>query len=789
MVKKLIFPILIAVFASSQLFALTEKSSEKPRIALVLSGGIVTRGLAEIGVIKALEEENIPISYVAGTSMGSVLGSLLAQGYTADEIKEIARSIDWMQAFLQTADYRNLLSGEKEKYGKYILRIELEGFKPVIPKSLVDEQKPALLFTEISIRSLNVTDFNKLKIPFRANATDLENGKEVVFSSGYLPKVLQASAAVPMMLAPVEIDGKLLVDGGAVNNLPVNLVKEFKPDIIVAVNLGAELRSKEELNSFLAILSQNLSFLQKESADRNRKLADILIEPDIAAYSFSDFSKIDEIVDVGYRAAKEKMPELKRLIALKGKKLPAARIKERETRVIESVYINGGTVYPKNVLPEIISSEAGKVFDPDLMESDRKAIWRKYFFDGYKLAEVHATFEAETGRLKFKIDEGNIEEIRFVGRENMSRVFLEDKISRIRIFNVRKVMEDIDRLYATGYFESVNYTIDSGQNGHVLAYTLKEKHHHSLALGIRYDTYQNLSLLADLTLNFARAQNFQQTVSLKIGNEYNYQYVAEFWPGRFGQNLLGEFGLFYSNKIQDIYTGGSLSSNFHYLTKGMRLSTKVNIEPLGRVSSGIEFNEVTYERIFSLLPTERIARLFLKTKLDFLDAPIFPSSGAAVRVEYTQGITALGGNYDFSKSRIDLEGYLPLPRRHVAFVKNKIYLGRGNVPFSERYRLGGADSLVGFGRDQFIGKDLLQLRLGYRLPLTIPSAGLLEGVYLSLIQDFGVVASSFDDLKKNEMNAGYGAELQFNTLLGLAARLNLGYGQGFNLFFSIGNEF
>jgi outer membrane protein assembly factor BamA len=252
---------------------------------------------------------------------------------------------------------------------------------------------------------------------------------------------------------------------------------------------------------------------------------------------------------------------------------------------------------------------------------------------------------------------------------------------------------------------------------------------------------------------------------------------------------MGEGALYYFYKSQDIYVGSTLSSNFHYLTKGVRLGTKLDIEPLGRISSGIEFNDVTYEKIFSLLPEEKITRLFVRTRIDFLDAPIFPSSGMALNLDYSQGIAGLGGNYDFSKAKIDLEGYLPLPRRQVVFLKGKVYLGKGNVPFSERYRLGGADNLIGFGRDQFIGKDLLQLRLGYRLPLTIPAAGLVEGVYLLLLQDYGVVALNFNDLSKNEINSGFGAELQFNTLLGLAARMNLGYGQGVNFFFSIGNEF
>ena len=225
------------------------------------------------------------------------------------------------------------------------------------------------------------------------------------------------------------------------------------------------------------------------------------------------------------------------------------------------------------------------------------------------------------------------------------------------------------------------------------------------------------------------------------------------------------------------------------LSKGIRLAAKINIEPLGQITSGIETTSVSYEKIFSLLPDENITKFFVRTRLDYLDEPIVPKSGVAANFEYQQAFPALGDKYDFSKAKVDLAGYIPLPWQHVVFAKSKIYLGRGNVPLSERYRLGGEETLMGFGRNQFVGKDMVQLRLGYRVPITTPSTGLIEGVYLSLLQDFGQAALSISDLSPDRMNGGFGAELQFNTLLGLAARLNLGISQGTYLFLSIGNEF
>ena len=784
---------LVLLFTALPIFAQTPEAY--PRIALVLSGGIVTRGLSEIGVIKALEEENIPISYVAGTSMGAVLGSLLAQGYKAEEIEKIGKSIDWMKAFVQSAEYENMLFNEKEKYGKYLVRIEFDGIRPVIPKSLISSQKPALLFTEISIKALNIEDFNKFKIPFRANATDLETGREVAFSSGFLPTVLQASSAVPMMMAPVEINGRLLADGGVVNNLPVNLVEEFKPDIIVAVNLGMELKKKEELNSMMAILSQNLSFSSRYMTEKNRKKADLLIEPDISQYGFADFNKIDEIIKVGYQAAKAQIPQLKKLIENKRKEgsVAAAAMTppvSGEGQVIRSVSIAGNSIYSLWSLYDLLSSAAGNKFDTQTAEKDRRHLADKYFYDGYKLAAVSCSFQPKSGHLVFSITEGEIDLVQFSGRENISEVFLKDKIKYYGVFNSKAVAENVDLLYNTGFFERVGYTVAAHDHHYILVYSLKEKKYNSLALGMRYDTYEHLSLLADLSLNYFKSQNFKQTLSVKVGNEYDCRLISEFWPNRFGQNLLGEFTLFYNLKLLDLYNNNNLVFyTLDYQTRGARVAAKINLEPLGQISSGFETSSVSYGKIFSIVPDENLTKWFIKTSLDFLDEPLFPNKGFSVKLEYQQSILALGNNYDFSKAKIDTAAYLPLPRSHVAFLKNKIYLGRGNLPFSELCRLGGEATLLGYGRDQFFGRHMLQARFGYRFPLASTSNGLMKGLYLSLLQDVGLVADRSSEISLDRIYASYGAELQFETLLGLAARLNLGIGQKILVFFAIGNEF
>ncbi|MEA3493715.1 MAG: patatin-like phospholipase family protein [Candidatus Margulisiibacteriota bacterium] len=780
---------LLAVLLLLSVLILPVLADNQPKIALVLSGGIVTRGLSEIGVIKALEEENIPVSYVAGTSMGAVLGSLLAQGYSADEIAMIAKSIDWTEAFAQGQNYDNLLFGDKEKYGKYLLSLDLDGLKPVIPSSLVPPQKPSVLFTEISLKALSTRDFNKFKIPFRANATDIEKGEEVVFSSGYLPKVLRASSAVPVMMAPVEIDGKLLVDGGAVNNLPVNLVQEFDPDIIIAVNLGMGLRTKDEINSFFAVLSQSLALPQKNAVEKHSAMADVLIKPDISSYGFADFEKIDEIIEIGYKTAMVKMPEIKRLIAQKGKSIAKGKGADEKEEVLADVQTSGNTIYSKQSLMELISADENGKFSAAKVEGDRKAIWKKYFSDGYKLASVDYYYNPKTKQLVYNINEGKISQVLVSGREHISEVFLRSKIHTEALFNTENVMNNIDRLYATGFFESVDFSVVPEATGYTLEYMLKEKRKNSFSIGLRYDTYENLSLLTDLTIKYFRAQNFTQTLSLKIGNEFGAKLTSEFWPRRFGNNLVGEVTLFYEKYAQDVYNGSSVASSFYYLPKGIRLAAKANVYPIGQLSSGLELKHVSYENIFSFFPDESIAKWFVRSEIDRLDNPISPRSGFKAVGEYHQAAMIFGGNYDFSKAIAALSVYYPFLNEHVMFSKSHLQLGKGVFPISERYRVGGYKNLFGFGRTQYLGKDVLTQRFGYRLPIYDPGSGFLDGIYFSIIQDYAIVATGISEFNTSNLLSGFGLELQANTVMGLSSRLSLGMGQRAYLYFSIGNEF
>jgi len=306
-----IFIILFLFFVQTNVFA-QDTISSRPKIGLVLSGG-GAKGLAHIGVLKVLEKYDIPIDYITGTSMGSIIGGLYAIGYSADDLEKLARRIDWGDIFEGKINRSDISVEEKSEADKYILQFPYKDGKFVLPKGMISGQKLEKLLSKVTWPVHGENDFNKFKIPFACVATDIETGEAYVMHKGFLPDALRASMSIPSVFAPIEIDGHLLVDGGLVRNLPASDAKDMGADIIIGVNVGAPLYKKDELTSALAIMDQASSFrnviLQKEQI----ALCNLLISPDITGFNAASFDATDTLMIRGEQAALAVEDQLKAL--------------------------------------------------------------------------------------------------------------------------------------------------------------------------------------------------------------------------------------------------------------------------------------------------------------------------------------------------------------------------------------------------------------------------------------------------------------------------------------------
>ena len=246
-----------------------DEDSDRPKIGLALSGG-GARGSAHIGVIKALEELNVPIDYIAGTSMGAIVGGIYAAGYNADELKQILEEMDWTDAISDSLPRREHTMRKKALDSEFLIpfRVGLNKGGIQLPLGVVEGQHLDQVFHRILLPAQGIRDFDQLPIPFRAVATDLVTGGEVVLSSGSLADSLRASMSVPGVFAPVKIDGLILVDGGMVNNLPINVVRDMGADIVIAVDISSPLLTEEQLTSVIKVTEQLTGFLTRRNTMR-----------------------------------------------------------------------------------------------------------------------------------------------------------------------------------------------------------------------------------------------------------------------------------------------------------------------------------------------------------------------------------------------------------------------------------------------------------------------------------------------------------------------------------------
>lgn len=308
---------LLLILFSLVFFSFAQKkdsvvSKKRPTIGLVLSGG-GAKGFAHVGVLKIIDELGIPIDYISGTSMGSIIGGFYALGYSALDIEKVILSQNWAQILSDKVIRTYVPVYEKEAQERYTLSFPIRPSGIELPDGIVVGQNIINLFENLSVDFHNDIDFNTLPIPFLCVATDLEKGKEIILDKGFFPMALRASMSIPTFLSPVEIKDNLLVDGGVINNFPVNELKKRGIDIIIGVDVQASVKTKDELKSIVDVLNQSVSFLAQGEFEKNIGQCDIYIKPDIRKYSVGSFTDADSLIQKGEQQARKFIPILNKL--------------------------------------------------------------------------------------------------------------------------------------------------------------------------------------------------------------------------------------------------------------------------------------------------------------------------------------------------------------------------------------------------------------------------------------------------------------------------------------------
>ena len=404
----IIFSLLFIVTLNASLSA-----QQRPKVGLVLSGG-GAKGMAHIGILKILEQAGIRPDYITGTSMGSIVGGLYATGYSASELEKIVKNINWDEVLTNKVRLNEIAIEEKPYYGRYVVELPVRDYFTVgLPRGLIEGQKLGTLLFDLTRSVHDIDDFSKLPIPFACVATDIATGLPILLNKGSLARSLRASMSIPTVFTPVEIDGKLLVDGGLVRNFPVQEVIDMGADIVIGIFVSSDLESKDELKDFVSILFQSSWVLSAYDTREQKKKVDYYIEPELGEYETGSFKSSEKIIELGEESGKKFYDSFRRLadsLNQFGAQQPVVRPKSVQEYTIQSIVIEGNNDISDDIIKGKLRIEDHSVIDAREIEKRVELLFGIGAFDniGYELRTVEGGHdliitvrESAPGKIKF----------------------------------------------------------------------------------------------------------------------------------------------------------------------------------------------------------------------------------------------------------------------------------------------------------------------------------------------------------------------------------------------------
>lgn len=729
--KYTLFIVLFFVVAHAVSQPMSSKKSQqrqpelkRQKIGLVLGGG-GARGASHIGVLRELERMRVPVDYIAGTSMGAIIGGLYASGLTPDEIEEAVNSIDWVGLFNDDSPREDLSFRRKRDDTLNLIGAKLgvsaDGVK--LSKAVVQGQKFDLELNRLTQSVAQVENFDDLAIPFRAVATDLARGEPVVLSEGHLALALRASMSVPAAFAGVEMDGLYLVDGGVSNNLPIDVVRDMGADIVIAVDLAAPLKSTEELNSSLDVIGQLVNLLTYRNAKRqvaSLTAQDILIRPELGDLGSADFTRAYQAVEDGEIATKKQQGALKKWSVstshysqyLTWRQGYSIQAKKSAQQVLSFFEINNQSPLSDAFIFSRVSNQAGQVLDVSLLE---KEISNLYGLD---------TFE----NIRYEI----------VGRDEGMGV----------------VLHVFQKDWGPNYLQG------------------------GLAMGgdLQNDSSVNVSLAYTRTM--MNAYNAEWRTFLQMGD--SPKLVTEWYQP------LDVNSRFYINPgllLADRYTLQSFDDDYAVGEQrvhryGASFAAGVELGAWGDLRlTWKRFKGETEARIGQPSREDEkfnIGELNPSLFVDKLDSFNFPKEGHLLYFEWVNSQEDFGADVDFDQYRFD-SAYAKTWSRQTFFAGFKLNTTPDdNAPFQNEFRAGGFQNLSGYQFNELNGQHFALLRIGTMRQI---SDFQLAPAYIGATFELGDVANDADTFLQNQDNLIAGG----NIFLGL----DTGIG---SLYFAYGNS-
>ncbi len=695
---------------------------EDLKVGLVLSGG-GAKGFAHIGVLKALEEAGVRIDYIGGTSAGAIIGAFYSSGYSAYELDSILTALDYNELMQDKLPRKSKSIYQKENEEKYVFSLPIKNKKIALPSAVSKGQNFFNVLSKLTEHVHTIDDFSKLPIPFFCVATNLENGNIEILEKGFLPAALRASGSFPTLLDPVLVDGKLLTDGGVVNNFPVDIMRDKGVDIIIGIDVQDKLDSKEDLNTAPKIIMQIVSFQMYDDDESKIEDTDLYMHPDISDYNVVSFDVAKQIVDKGEEVARKQMSYLKAIAKrqLKTKNVIIENIlhKSEDKFKVSDIKITGAKNYTRAYI-------LGK-----LRMAKVDSITYEKFYDG--IDNLSATNNFRSIQYKFVKQKEGIE-IHFNLKEEEVSTFLKLGVHYDDLYKTGVLLNftsnhalfkndilSVDFVLGDNIRYNIDYFID---NGFHWSYGINTKYNH-FNKNFFLNIDEQVSVKSAVEYNNFTTQLYLQTsfsknFALRIGVEYkdfkvftetlnNNEFVKDYLDNN---GYLGAFA-----KLQlDTY------DKKHFIKKGVYLDVNYKTYLFSSENSFNPINdEVDNFNPFSLVYGKLGYATTFFDKLTFhyiSEAGITIGNNDNGIFDYLLG----GNNENFVNSFIPFYGYDVADLGGTAFLKSAFTL-RYN-PFEKHYisftgnyaRVGGdlfndgaifddtkSGYAVGYGLDSYIG--------------------------------------------------------------------------------------
>ncbi len=728
--KKRIFSLtLSSLFLSIILYA----EEERPKIGLVLGGGGAL-GLAHIGVLKELEELQIPIDYIAGTSMGSVVAGMYASGMSPSEIERQFINMDWWEVLKDKSSYQFINYRKKRDDTRFMgMEFGLKNWKILFSPGVAHGQKLNNVLETFTINSTSITDFDLLNIPYRAVVTDLRSGKSVALKSGNLAQAMRASMAVPGAFTPVRMNGSVFVDGGILNNIPVEVVKEMGADIIIAVDVGstaARKSAESDFHSLADVLGRTYTLMQRPNQEKQLALADLIIAPDLPNFSASQFYRTKEIIPKGQKAAKQMTPQLS-LYSVDSKTFQIYLKKQRQKYTkeinITQVKITGNKAVSEIVIRNRIKTQKG----PLNLNTVRNDLSRIYGLGDFQTVTHNLTPNREGYELEYNT---------------------------------------IEKFWGPTY----------------------------LHFGTKVEVTTDAAALWSLLLNYTHTQlnplGGEIQIDLEGGGHKRYIKGEWYQPISWGKHVFIASSLIYSGEDIDYYVGNTdIADIKQHLAYGA-FDTGISFFEYGEIRIGLLGGHAKADGHSGIIVLNEISDTIVaattQLRIDQLDDAIFPTKGYQINIDGRFASKNMGSSETFSSLEAQLLVPFSLgPHTLIPKLIGGSSLGT-DLPFYAEFDIGGLDSFAGYASDQLRGNYYGVGSLSYRYELGKLPPTFGNGLFAMVRGDIGNTWDTGSHIRINNLNYGILVGLGADTLVGIC-QIAVGKAESIHprFYFSIGNTF